>query len=200
MTDGSAWSSFETSVFTPNDTGLLTAVGGGTANAISQAGQECTSYYMSDAHCLCNSYVDSGASGECSVGTPAYAVLTYNSNIQGTCLPKPVPGVERTYTAYDNYNNEIPVSVGWTLHETVTSKSSCGMGTDGSDTSTDFVDTIYNCQSGCTFTSTQWYSASYPPNQGPTYTLQAKDCPSCAAHTGYSVTATSTSTPSVTDN
>jgi hypothetical protein len=88
------------------------------------------------------------------------------------------------------------MAMDWTLHENVTSSSSCGMATDGTEYGTpNFVDNIYNCQANCTFTSTQWFSIVY---EGSTYTPAAEDCVKCTPHTGWKVTAT-TSGVSVTD-
>jgi hypothetical protein len=133
---------------------------------------------------------------------PTYAVLTNSTAATGLCTPPATGnGVSRTYAAYDSTYHLLPMSLGWKLHENVTSSSSCGMATDGTENSPNFVDTIYNCQANCTFTSTQWFSVVY---EGYTWTLEAQDCVdptfrTCKVHTGWSVTAT-TSGVTVTDN
>jgi hypothetical protein len=120
--------------------------------------------------------------------TPSFTVTA-----TAPCTPPATGnGVSRAYAAYDSSYNLLPMTMKWTLHENVTSSSSCGMVTDGTENSPNFVDTIYNCQANCTFTSTQWFSVVYG---GYTWTLKAQDCvdatlQKCKVHTGWSVTAT----------
>jgi len=131
---------------------------------------------------------------------PTYAVLTATGSYSSPYCPSNC-GKYRTYSAYDSTYHLLPMSMTWTLHENVTSSSSCNMVTGGTETEPTFTDYIANCDAGCTFTSTQWFSAVY---QGYTYTLKAQDCvdptfKTCKVHTGWSVTAT-TSSVTVTDN
>jgi hypothetical protein len=194
ITDASSWSSSNTYVFTLSSTGLLTAVGGGSANAIVQGPQECASWYVYDqSMCLCGAEVQAYGSAACPVWQPTYAVLTETGDWSSTTCSG--TGIYRQYSAYDNFYHLITTSaLQWTLHETVTSSSSCGMATDGTETVQNFIDYIANCDAGCTFTSTQWLTIVYNNH---TWTLQVQDCvdstfQTCKLHTGWNVTATTT--------
>ena len=195
FTTSSSWSSSNTAVATVGaSTGLVTGVSGGSAEIT--ALMPSVVAYNGD---LCGqngeplpcpqANPDPEASGSVT-GPPAYVIFTGSTTLTGLCTPPATgQGVARSYAAYDSNYNLLPMSLTWTLHEIVTSSSSCGMSTDGTEISPNFVDSIYNCQANCTFTSTQWFSIVY---QGLTYTPTAEDCVNCTPHTGWKVTATNT--------
>ncbi len=189
-TTSASWSSGNPSIASMQGAGLVKGVSGGTASI--SASYSGYTYTFNGSVCIASPPVPGGSSGPTTVYPPTYAVLTGSEAIQGTCIPSPVPGVTRTYAAYDSNYNLLTMSLGWTLHENVTSQSSCGMGTDGTANSPNFADTIYNCQSNCTFTSNQWFSVVL---NGYTYTLKAQDgvdptFTTYPVHTGWHVTAT----------
>jgi hypothetical protein len=189
-TAGAYWTSSNTSVVTVSH-GLVTAVAAGTAGIRASftdwvTGAGCLRYHVT--------YSDTSSS---TVMVPKYVVLNSSTNIQGMCIPSPVPGVERDYFAYDANNNRLPMSLNWKLNETVTSASNCNVTTDGTADSVDFPDTIYNCKANCTFESNQTFQVTLP--NGQVVSLQGKDCPRCSTHTGWHVKATTTGV-TVTDN
>jgi hypothetical protein len=173
-------------------------VGGGTASISATVTGFTYTYDHTLQECFEHSKTLS-ASSTCDVMMPKYVVLNSSTSIQGLCIPSPPPGVERDYSAYDANLLKLPMSLNWKLNETVTSQSNCGVKTDGSASSPDFVDDIYNCQAGCTFQSNQTFQVTLP--NGQVVVLQAKDCvqTSCSPHTGWHVTAT-TGGVTVTDN
>ncbi len=113
---------------------------------------------------------------------PKWAVLTNQADEQGVC-PFAVAKKSRYYAAYDDYG-QIQKGQDWTLLETVTSSSSCGVATGGNKPDTViFHDAIQNCTTNCTFQSQQTFQID-------SVNVKAKDCPSCPERTGWNVTAT----------
>jgi len=180
-------------------TGLVTGVSGGSVAIgaefpllVVETGQVCSE---GGTPCCPTSNLGGGSTGSVT-GPPACVIFTGSTTLTGLCTPPATrQGVARSYAAYDSNYNLLPMSLSWTLNEIVTSSSSCGMGTDGTEDSPNFVDNIYNCQANCTFTSTQSFSIVY---EGSRYSPTAEDCVKCTPHTGWKVTAT-TSGVSVTD-
>jgi hypothetical protein len=200
FTSSSSWTSNSTPVATVGaSTGMVTGVSAGSAEIYAEfpslvvdTGQICSEGEPEP--CPVGN-LEGGSPGSVT-GPPAYVIFTGSTPLTGLCTPPATgQGVARSYAAYDSNYNLLPMTLSWTLNEIVTSSSPCGMDTDGTEDSPNFVDNIYNCQANCTFTSTQSFSIVY---EGSTYSPTAEDCVKCTPHKGWKVTAT-TSGVSVTD-
>ncbi|HEY6292297.1 MAG TPA: hypothetical protein VI455_12170, partial [Terriglobia bacterium] len=88
VTDGSTWSSTNTSVFTVSNSspGLLTAVGAGTASAMGSpnSGQECGVWMLVGYACQCSSYYSANGSGPCSVISLSQSPSSFNMSTGDT--------------------------------------------------------------------------------------------------------------------
>lgn len=130
---------------------------------------------------LCPSGESFQGSATAKTRQPKWAVLSDQSDETGLC-PFAVAKKNRFYQAYDDFG-QIQKVLPWTLIETVTSSSDCGVGTGGSDNKVTFHDAIQNCTTNCTFRSNQTFQIYGA-------TVKAKDCPGCGERTGWRVTAT----------
>jgi hypothetical protein len=92
-TDVSSWSSTNPAVFTLNSTtALLTAVGGGTADASSQGPSECSQWQsLSPGSCTCNNYVSADGGAGCGVRVP-WSLKVINAPVPVISLSKYVTG------------------------------------------------------------------------------------------------------------
>jgi hypothetical protein len=187
VTSSSSWNSGNTAVATMSGGGLATGVGAGsTSTNGSYSG--CGAWSLNGQSCYCNSPVHENGSSSATTRVPKYAVLRSDSGLVNSSICLMTQGAkedDRDYLAYDDYG-EITLRHNWTLNEKVTSTSNCGVTTDGSKkNSEDFLDGISVCQTGCTLKTQQTFTIDGT-------NVMAKDCPqtTCAAHTGWNVTAT----------
>jgi hypothetical protein len=191
-TTSASWTSGNTTIASINGTGLIGAVSAGATSIC--AAYTGNTYTFTGSYCYAHSLGPSSACGSFYGTVPAYAVFLETSPYNCGCGI----GKTRSYNPYDSAGQLIQENMdSWTINET--GNPSCGMNLGGTDPELmTFTDYICNCQAGCTAQIDQWYSVVW---KGTNYTLQAKDCPTCAVHKGWHLTVTTTSPyVTVTDN